>query len=579
MNTYKRYSVLSISISMTEYQILIEDRNYDQWYFIDSIEGNRVCNNELLNNIEPYKQRYFTKDYIKCSDNEVKLVKSDIRNGTNITAVLILSNNKMFGRYGKRQLYQCIPDDQRLPIFLVPYEIKMGFSKDFKNKYVTFKFTEWNDKHPIGHLTNVIGDVDEIFNFFEYQLYCKSLQISINEFNKKTRTVMNNQNYEDLINTIEKEYKIQDHTKKKIFTIDSESTTEYDDALYYEEIDDKIHVYVYISNVFLWLEIMNLWTSFTKRVSTIYLPDRRRPLLPTLLADTLCSLQEKQTRLALTYEFIYSKDKTLVDIKYYNSKIKVRKNQVYESELLRRNAVYLQLLQFTQNNDKTVENSHDVVSHWMIKINQYSSEIFMKNKCGIFRSVSVIDKTKTINCELSKDTSRALSNWNNVIGKYIYYNENEHLVHDLLGEKSYVHISSPIRRLVDLLNQIELMELMNCQVSDEAKEFHKTWVDDLELLNTSMRAIRKVQQECDILYLCFNKPELLDQEYNGVLFDKIQKNDESYSYIVYIEELKMLSKFICYDEYNNYSRLKFKLFMFEKESSYKKKIKLQLISI
>ena len=69
-----------------------------------------------------------------------------------------------------------------------------------------------------------------------------------------------------------------------------------------------------------------------------------------------------------------------MDIKYYNSKIKVRKNQVYESELLKRNGVYLQLLQFTQNNDKTVENSHDVVSHWMIKINQYSSETFMKNK-------------------------------------------------------------------------------------------------------------------------------------------------------------------------------------------------------
>lgn len=564
---------------MSEYKIIIEDRNYEKCSFIDSIEGNIVCNNEILNSIEPYKQRLFTQDYIKYYENEIQMVKSDIRNGKNITAVLILSNNKMFGRYGKRQLYQCIPDDQQLPIFLVPYEIKMGFSKDFKNKYVTFKFTEWNDKHPIGHLTNVIGDVDEIFNFFEYQLYCKSLQISINEFNKKTRTVMNNQNYEDLINTIEKEYKIQDHTKKKIFTIDSESTTEYDDALYYEEIDDKIHVYVYISNVFLWLEIMNLWTSFTKRVSTIYLPDRRRPMLPTLLADTLCSLQEKQTRLAVTYEFIYSKDKTLLNTKYYNSKIKVRNNHIYESELLKKNLIYQQLLQFTQNNDKTVENSHDVVSHWMIKINQYSSEIFMKYKCGIFRSLSVVDKSKKINCELPKDASRVISNWNNTIGKYVYYDKNEHLVHDLLDEKSYVHISSPIRRLVDLLNQIELMELMNCRVSDAAKRFHNIWKNDLDFLNMSMRAIRKVQQECDMLYLCYKNPELLNDEYNGILFDKLHNNDNSYSYVVYIEKLKMLSKFTCYDEYSNYSRQKFKLFMFEKESSYKKKIKLQPITI
>ena len=69
----------------------------------------------------------------------------------------------------KRQLlYKCIPDDKRIPIFLVPYKIKPGFNKK-KNKYVVFEFKEWTDKHPRGVLGQTIGDVDNL----------KTLRVSI----------------------------------------------------------------------------------------------------------------------------------------------------------------------------------------------------------------------------------------------------------------------------------------------------------------------------------------------------------------------------------------------------------------
>ena len=72
---------------------------------------------------------------------------------------------------------------------------------------------------------------------------------------------------------------------------------------------------------------MKLWESLSNRVSTIYLPDRRRPMLPTILADTLCSLQQGEIRIAVTYEFVYDKSNNLLDVECYNSKIKVNKNQ------------------------------------------------------------------------------------------------------------------------------------------------------------------------------------------------------------------------------------------------------------
>jgi len=563
---------------MLIYKLLIEQRDYSQWYFIDSITGNRVYDNEILDSINPYEKRLFSQDYISYKESQVKLEKSIVRNGTVIAGVLVLSNNKTYGKIGKRHLYQCIPDDKRLPVFLVPYEIKMGFSKDFKNKYVTFNFCEWNGKHPIGKLLSTIGTVDEIYNFFEYQLYCKCLQISINDFTKQVKRVMNKTSYDDIINEITTTYNLKDHTNKRIITIDSECTTEYDDALFFQEDEQYTRVYVYIANVVLWLEVMQLWESLSNRVSTIYLPDRRRPMLPTILADTLCSLQQGEIRIAVTYEYIYDKSNNLIDVECYNTKIKVNKNHVYESLELRNYSMYTKLLNFTKENNLSIENSHDVVAYWMIKINQYTSEIFLNKKLGIFRSVAIIDKHKSIqNTELSKDATRAITNWNNITGQYIYYDDNGYLKHDLLDEKSYVHISSPIRRLVDLLNQIEWMEIIGCNMSLNSKSFHNKWIENIDYLNTSMRAIRKVQQECDILHRCNENPELLDQKYNGILFDKIKKTDGSYSYIVYLEELKMLCKFVDSEEYENYQHYSFRLFMFEKESSFKKKIKLSKI--
>ena len=32
---------------------------------------------------------------------------------------------------------------------------------------------------------------------------------------------------------------------------------------------------IYISNVTIWLDVLDLWKSFSRRVATIYLPDRK----------------------------------------------------------------------------------------------------------------------------------------------------------------------------------------------------------------------------------------------------------------------------------------------------------------
>ena len=38
------------------------------------------------------------------------------------------------------------------------------------------------------------------------------------------------------------------------------------------------------------------------RISTIYLPDKKRPMLPTILSDCLCSLQANKNRIAFVLD-------------------------------------------------------------------------------------------------------------------------------------------------------------------------------------------------------------------------------------------------------------------------------------
>jgi len=112
-----------------------------------------------------------------------------IQKGELIPGVLLLNGNRTYGKNetGKRALYKCIPDNRNLPHFLIPYELKLGFSKDIKNKYIVFAYEHCNDKHPRGIITHTIGDVNIVSAYYEYRLYCRSVHDSICEFTNRVR--------------------------------------------------------------------------------------------------------------------------------------------------------------------------------------------------------------------------------------------------------------------------------------------------------------------------------------------------------------------------------------------------------
>ena len=589
---------------MTLFKILIDNRSYTSWSIIDEHVREDI-------NIDPLKHHLFSGDTFSFNtENNIDIIHSSVRNVDNIPGVLILENNKTYGKTSDNKktsdnnkktsakktgklLYRCIPDDIRLPIFLVPYEIKqMGFSKVFINLYVTIRFSSWTDTYPHATLTQTIGPINILNNYYEYQLYCKSLNSSMQRFNKDAKTIIdssfdtNNTFIESICGQIERRT-----IDWRIFSIDPANSMDLDDAFSIKRVGtDTIMLSIYIANVTIWMDALNLWSSFSQRISTIYLPDRKRPMLPTILSDCLCSLQANASRLAFVMDLIIDEStSSIVSIKYSNCLISVYKNYIYEEPSLLVNPDYLLLLDISKKMSKmykyisNIKNSHDVVAYLMILMNYNCAKELVQSKSGIFRSTT-LRSDSIVDPSLNEEVSKYIKIWNNSCGHYVVMNEesdpNIIIKHDLLEMDAYIHITSPIRRLVDLLNIIKFQQIHGLfTLSEKASEFYLKWIQQIDYINVTMRAIKKIQNDCTLLDTCFNNPGNLDKFYDGYCFDKLVREDGLFQYIVYLPELKLTSRITTHENMENYEKRQYKLFMFNNEEKFKKKIRLQIQTI
>jgi len=578
---------------MREYRIIITNHHYTEWYFVEPATYVVIETTEELQKICPIKHKLLSTDVFTIDqDGTPNVVVSPYKTARQIAGVLILETQKTYGRNetGKRPLFMCIPNDHYLPHFLIPYELKLGFSKKIQNRYVVFKYDNWKDKHPHGILTENLGVVGQIDVFYEYQIYCRNLNENINEINAKTREALAIETKDIHIEKITREpkYNIIDKTREtNIFTIDPQNSVDYDDAfsITWDARQAKYTVCIYIANVFVWLDKMKLWKSFSRRVSTIYLPDRKRPMLPTILSDNLCSLHAGQIRFATELSLSICLNPAtgkyeIVGSQFQNVAIRVAHNYVYDTPELWKDQNYKLLLECTSKLVKNIADSHDVVAYWMIQMNSISGKYLAEKRVGIFRETKRNDnqQNEILPSHLSPISREFVANWRNTCGQYCLMEDNVAREHEMMRKTSYCHITSPIRRLVDLLNQmIFTREIQGGVLSEDAADFLSQWIKELDYINTTMRSIRKVQNDCSVLEYCHRRQHNMDEIYEGIVFDRVDKNDGTFVYMVYLEGIRFVSKIISSQVIDNYSVCRFQMFVFEDEYSLKKKVKLQMI--
>ena len=562
-----------------KYKLKVEDRNYEIWNTYDplSLEARDIS-------LDPVREKLFDQDIFEYDGGDTTLCHSSVRQMANIPGVLVLSGNKTYGSSKKgRFFYKCIPDDRRLPIFIISHRIKIEFKKKQINKYIIFKFLHWKEKHPKGMIVQVLGTVEKLDAFYEYQLYCKSLYASIQIFTKRTMFALKNKSDQCYIDMIMKKYSIEDRRDRQIITIDPPNSKDYDDAFGITSLDKRsVCVSIYISNVTLWMDVMDLWSSFSRRISTIYLPDRRRPMLPTILSDALCSLQEKCSRFAFTLDIHINRETYEIErTAYTNTCICVERNFDYEEEGLKDDTGYkttLSLIKQLNRRRKYIErvnDSHDVIAYLMILMNFLSAQELQKHETGLYRSV-VMRQEEEIPKHIPNTVKKFLKGWMSSGGKYVSYENIEG--HALLDMKAYIHITSPIRRLVDLLNMLNLQDKLGiCTYSAPSKKFHDEWTNSLDYINRTMRSIRKVQNDSSLLHMCFNNPDRLKKIYQGFVFERIERNDGLYQYLVYLPDLKIMNRITTRHSLTNRAMYNFKIYLFMDEDRLKQKIRLEYI--
>ena len=312
------------------------------------------------------------------------------------------------------------------------------------------------------------------------------------------------------------------------------------------------------------------------------MPDRKRPMLPTILSDVLCSLNENTIRFAFTMDIYLDENGVIIEKKYLNTSIKVKRNFAYEEKDLLNNSEYKKLFIIVKLMNKQnyyldhIHSSHDVINYLMVLMNYLSAKEFLKYNNGLFRSFKY-NNDYYIPDGISDELKKFLKTWYGNGSKYVKVEEDHH--HDIMKFNEYIHITSPIRRLVDLLNLLQLQDNLNIlSFNDKSKLFYHEWIKDdmIDYINLTMRSIRKVQNDCELLTKLIQIPYLLETIYSGCVFDKIQRKDGLFQYVVFLKELKLVSKLITYKEISDYTEHNFKLYLFQDKEQLKRKVRIEL---
>ena len=573
----------------TTYTVQIHDREYKLWSFLDLQTNTPKLQTESESLINPASLKLFSGDLVDLSPPIPTVLESPTKT-MQIPGVLLLECNQTYGRTpnNKRLLYKCLPNDPHLPAFLIPFNLEVAFFKKQKNRFVVFRFDNWRHKHPHGILTENLGEVDALPAFYEYQLYCRNVHSHITEFTNAAKQTAKLIPELREVNSRFFRNSMSDTRRHRIFSIDPAGAVDFDDA-FSISLDSPFvaTLCVYIANVYAWMETMNLWSKFGERVSTIYLPDFKRPMMPNILSDSICSLvADKSFKPTFCMELkinIHGSAIVPGSIRFYNQSVQIDKNYVYESPALLKDPDYILLKRCTALFAPTLNDSHDVVAHWMMQMNSICGKWMCDRGIGIFRQV-LLNREETeepesaLTADMPQNTKTLLTNWRNVTGQYVAYDRSSPVAHHTMQTEDYVHITSPIRRLVDLLNQMAFqMEFgLISSVSQEAEDFFYSWKCRLPYINASMRSIRKVQIDCDLVHRCSTHPEWMQYPHRGIIFDRIHMQNGLYSYMVHLSNLNILGRIKTTERYVNYQSLDFRLFMFQDEDKIQRKIRLAI---
>lgn len=213
----------------------------------------------------------------------------------------------------------------------IPFDIhieKKFFAKAVKDSIVEVKILSGGSKgeNPEGMIVNVIGHKNDANA--EISAIVKDFKIK-DVFDKETLAEAD----KVAVEIREKDLKGRvDLRKKHFITIDGIDTKDIDDAVFLETLKNgNKKLYVSIADVSHYVkEGSALDKDALIRGNSVYLLDRVIPMLPHVLSNGMCSLNEGEDRLSMTCEIEYDENANIVQRDIYESIIRSSKRTTYD---------------------------------------------------------------------------------------------------------------------------------------------------------------------------------------------------------------------------------------------------------
>jgi len=388
---------------------------------------------------------------------------------------------------------------------IIDYTHKIQYGKDDKNRFITifrplsFNFNPFiiKTKNRLNYNVYAIAEqTDEKFN--EYSVL-KCLEV-LGQVSTLALDIMSPFHALDCIpkkwrKTIPSKLpqydEIIDLTSKNVFSIDGDTTVDVDDALHYDFQDNKHIIGIHIADVAnlvlsLGIDQTEFLNLMIQNTSSIYPGSLGKvDMISKEVGEDICSLIEGKERnvISLLLEFQQEKPFKLISAKIHLSKI-INKNKLtyknvdkmlsgkssrkdISTDIFQIKTIIEGQTNFPQTNESQVEEqyqdekiSRTIVAKLMTIYNSFlAKKLYDTHKKSILRVHYGCSSTIEDENEEIREILQRLETFKG------YYRVSEEVPRDELQHQGlsltyYTHASSPIRRFVDLWNQICLYETL-----------------------------------------------------------------------------------------------------------------------
>jgi len=391
-----------------------------------------------------------------------------------------------------------------------------------------------------------------------------------------------------------------DMTAKAVFSIDGDSTLDVDDAVHYEYADGFHWIGVHIADVSSTLDSMDEATRRTfleqmaTNTSSIY-PDgvNKIDMISREVGENQCSLVEGAVRNVVSIVFQFDESYGLLGSKLIHARIINRRKMTYKSadriftnkrleDLPENHDLYMiRLIMDKQRTHSTSGQeygdipdeciSRAMVAKLMILYNTHIAKyLYATNPLSILR-VHYQPEEDTDTDSLPPDVLPIIQRMKSYKGYYRVVGDCSPVdaVHSSLGLTYYTHATSPIRRFVDLWNQICLKNAIPSGCDFNIR-------DHIHAINWRNVMIKRAYEQMNLVNIFQAKRnEQLDPSYEGVIIEidddfikiYIKKLNRSFMFRVYNKGNLNILDYCATDkwfEFTRYDNHKFRLELYQK---------------